>query len=153
MQKTWKKSWQVSWPGLYKHGQVSKRLKKCAVRLLVLFFNFTCYCLDTQQAWSNATKWGQTKLNFADEATNMSTTTVSATGHKCTASQRVLENADPLVLNKKARLAAQVCIPMYWSEIMRTKIFLVGIHIQVHQYGNCWRWGGRTCSPKQCTTQ
>ena len=43
----------------------------------------------------------------------MSTTTVSATGRKRTASQHVLENADPLVLNKKARLAARVCIPMY----------------------------------------
>ena len=54
---------------LYKRGQVSK---KGCVRLLVLFFDFTCYCLDTKQAWSNATKRGQTKLTFADAGSDQS---------------------------------------------------------------------------------
>ena len=34
----------------------------------------------------------------------------STTGRKCTVSQRVLENADPLVLRKKARVVSQIII-------------------------------------------
>jgi hypothetical protein len=48
---------------LYKNGQVSN---KSAIRLLVPLFTFTCYCLDTWQARSNATKRGQENLPFAD---------------------------------------------------------------------------------------
>ena len=49
---------------LYKSSQVCS---KCAIRLLVTLFVITCYCLDTQQAWSNATKCKQEKMTFADE--------------------------------------------------------------------------------------
>ena len=50
---------------LYKSGQVCNT-GKCAIQLLVTLFVITCYCLDTQQAWSNATKCSQEKMTFAD---------------------------------------------------------------------------------------
>ena len=58
-----KKNQQVNGPGLYKSSQVCN---KCAIQLLVTLFVITCYCLDTQQAWSNATKCSQEKMTFAD---------------------------------------------------------------------------------------
>ena len=58
-----KKNQQVNGPGLYKSGQVCN---KCAIQLLVTLFVITCYCLDTWQAWSNATKCSQEKMTFAD---------------------------------------------------------------------------------------
>ena len=58
-----KKNQQVNGPGLYKSGQVCN---KCAIWLLVTLFVITCCCLDTQQAWSNATKCSQEKMTFAD---------------------------------------------------------------------------------------
>ena len=51
---------------LYKCAQVSTSNNKCAIRLFGVLFVVTCYCLDAWQIWSNATKWAQKKMTFAD---------------------------------------------------------------------------------------
>ena len=69
MQKNAEKSKQVSRPGLYKRilfVQERPNIQQVRIRLLGLLFVFTCYCLDTWQAWSNATKRHQKEMTFAD---------------------------------------------------------------------------------------
>ena len=67
--KNAEKSKQLSRPGLYKRilfVQERPNIQQVRIRLLGLWFVFTCYCLDTWQAWPNATKRHQKEMTFAD---------------------------------------------------------------------------------------
>ena len=64
--KNARKHGKVSGPGLYKRNLLVQERPSIQQVRYSTSCSLTCYCLDTWQAWANATKWGQEKLTFAD---------------------------------------------------------------------------------------